>query len=135
LAVTVVEGAVQVNTGKEVKDGSFVQASAKKVSRMGPDGAALVLEGDAKLVYSRKGKKIDVATDLLQVNLSTGQVISELDMRPPVPLPTVSDSPPPPVTAPIPAADPRLYRDATVPQRADVPGPSREPIGPSPRPC
>src|SRR5438874_6391813 len=72
LAVTVVDGAVQVNTGKEVKEGCFVQASAKKVSRIGPDGATLVLEGNAKLVYSRKGKKIDVATDLLQVNLSTG---------------------------------------------------------------
>ena len=45
-----------------------------------------VQEGNAKLVYSRKGKKIDVATDLLQVNLSTGQVISELNASKPVTL-------------------------------------------------
>ena len=64
----------------------ILHASAQTVKRIGDEGATLVLEGDAKLVYVRGGKKIEVSTDLLSVNLLTGQVISELELKPVTPI-------------------------------------------------
>src|SRR5207247_3764802 len=77
--VSVAGKLIRIASGKDVKEGSFLQASAEKVTRTATDGAQLVLEGNAKLLYVRKSKKIEVSTDLLSVNLSTGQVLSEMD--------------------------------------------------------
>jgi len=102
--VAVNEKLVTITSGKKTCPGmccmqsagsstDCLQASAQKVRRIGAEGATLVLEGNAKLLYVRQGKKIDVATDLLQVNLSTGQVISELEMKPVTPLPSEVPTP------------------------------------------
>jgi hypothetical protein len=100
----VAEKLIKITSGKDVKDGDLLQATAQKVTRSGPEGATLVLEGNAKLVYSRQGKKIDVSTDLLSVSLLTGQVISELNAPKavtPIPPPGCTTSAPlPSVTAP-----------------------------------
>jgi hypothetical protein len=119
-AVTVVDKLIKITSGKDVKDGDFLQATAQKVSRIGAEGATLVLEGDAKLVYTRQGKKIDVSTDLLSVNLMTGQVISELNApKPATPIPPSdgdgSSAPPPPVTAPPAFRKPSPYEGSTQP--------------------
>jgi hypothetical protein len=80
-AVAVCESLIRLTSGKqEGRSSDFLQATAQKVSRTGPDGATVVLEGNARLVYVRKGKRIDVSTDLVSVNLATGQVISEMDV-------------------------------------------------------
>src|SRR5439155_26371420 len=67
----------------------FLQASAQKVTRIGPDGATLVLQGTAKLVYVHRGKKIDLSSDQISVNLTTGQLIIETEPPQPVPQPYV----------------------------------------------
>ena len=67
----------------------FLQASAQKVTRIGPDGATLILQGTAKLVYVRRGKKIDVSSDQISVNLTTGQLVIETEPPRPVPQPSV----------------------------------------------
>jgi hypothetical protein len=123
---------VRMTSGKDVKDGDILQATARKVTRTGSEGTTLVLEGDGKLVYVRKGKKIDVSTDLLSVNLSTGQVISELNaptpMMPPPPTPAVrpTDAPPVPATVPPvePLTSPRPLRGAGQELRTNGPLPS-----------
>jgi hypothetical protein len=102
--VTVFGKLVKITSAKDVKDGTILQASAQTVKRSGAEGATLGLEGDAKLVYVRGGKKIEVSTDLLSVNLLTGQVISEMELKPVTPI-----LPPAPL--------------ATTPQ----PGPARSP--------
>jgi len=70
---------VRLTSGKDGKEGDVFQATARSVTRTGPEGATLILKGGAKLVYVRKGKKIDVSTEMVSVNLWTGQVISEMD--------------------------------------------------------
>jgi hypothetical protein len=93
--VSIADKLIKIASGKDVKDGDFLLATAQKVTRTATDGAQLVLEGNAKLVFVRKNKKIEVSTDLLSVNLSTGQVLSEMDA--PKPVAPVQDR-----TAPIP---------------------------------
>ena len=45
-----------------------------------------MLEGDARLVYVHQGKRIRVSTDLLSVNLASGQVICEMQVKPVTPV-------------------------------------------------
>jgi hypothetical protein len=84
--VTVSGKLIKITSEKDVKGGTILHASAQTVKRIGAEGATLVLEGDAKLVYVRGGKQIEVSTDLLSVNLLTGQVISELELKPVTPI-------------------------------------------------
>jgi hypothetical protein len=129
--VSVADKLIKITSGKDVKEGSFLQASAQKVTRTSTDGAQLILEGDAKLLYVRKGKKVEVSTEVLSVNLLTGQVISELDApRPATPVPpTTTDGPaappPPPPTAPAtdPLTSPKSLRGAGTELRTDGPPP------------
>jgi hypothetical protein len=69
--VSVANNLIKISSGKDVKEGSFLQASAEKITRTATDGAQLLLEGTAKLLYVRGGKKIEVNTDLLSLNLLT----------------------------------------------------------------
>lgn len=140
--VAVAEKLVTITSGKQcpglccTPSGSSMdclRASAQKVRRVGAEGATLVLEGGAKLVYVRGGKKIEVATELLQVNLLTGQVISEMELRPVQPIPSevpTSVVPTEPQAAPKPS-----YPRGTAPETS-TPGtePAREPLTPAPRP-
>src|SRR5262245_40662917 len=87
IMVAVCENQIRLTSGKEEgRSSDFLRATARKVSRSGPDGATVILEGNAWLVYVRKGKRIDVSTDLVSVNLATGQVISEMDAPKPAPV-------------------------------------------------
>jgi hypothetical protein len=80
ITVAVSDKLIRLGSGKEEgRSSDFLQASAQKVSRTGPNGATLVLEGNARLLYVRNGRRIDVSTELLSVNLSSGQVISEMN--------------------------------------------------------
>ena len=116
VSVTVKGEMICLSAGNEsCKSACFLEATARKVSRIGHDGATLVLEGDAKLTYARGGKKVDVTTDLLSVDVSSGQVICELNAPQPTvpvtpccaetgprtgpPAPSVPGSPRPPVTS------------------------------------
>ena len=69
--MSVANNLIKISSGKDVKEGSFLQASAEKITRTATDGAQLLLEGTAKLLYVRGGKKIEVNTDLLSLNLLT----------------------------------------------------------------
>lgn len=109
VAVAVVDNLIRLTAGKdECETCAFLQATASSVSRTGPDGATLILKGDVRLVYVRKGKKIDVSAELLSLNLTTGQIISEMDapklvvpLYPPVqPVQPVTNTCPPPVSPP-----------------------------------
>jgi hypothetical protein len=87
VAVTVSDNLIRLSAGSEAcKSSCHLQATARKVSRTGPNGATLVLEGDATLSYSQNGKKIAVSTDLLSVNMVSGQVISEMQVKPVTPV-------------------------------------------------
>lgn len=83
---TVAEIQIRIALGKDCKDADCLQATADRVTRSGADGALLTLEGNAKLLFVRKGKKVDVSADRVSVNLATGQVVSDLA---PQPVPTV----------------------------------------------
>jgi hypothetical protein len=101
--VSVAGKLIKISSGKDIKDASFLQASAEKVTRTATDGAQLLLEGNAKLLYVRGGKKIEVNTDLLSVNLLTGQVLSEMDTPKPTLPPALGPaSPPPAPSSPLP---------------------------------
>ncbi len=134
--VSIADNLIKITSGKDVREGSFLQASARKVTRTGADGAQLVLEGEAKLLYVRKGKKIEVSTDLLSVNLSTGQVLSEMDAPKLVtPLPPStgtgsSDAPPPPVSSPPVSSSPRVIRSTGTERRSSEPRLSTPPARP-----
>jgi hypothetical protein len=52
----------------------YLRGSADRVTRRGPDGAVVSLEGNAKLTFSRKGTKAEVTANRISVNLATGQV-------------------------------------------------------------
>lgn len=133
VTVSVAEKEIRLASGKDVKGGDLLQASAQKITRMGVEGATLVLEGNAKLVYVRQGKKIDVSTDLLSVNLSTGQVISELEVKPVKPVP-------PPILTPAAPTEPQAGPVTTFPPRGTAAPrvretePDRDPPSLSPRP-
>ena len=116
VSVSVKGEAIRLSAGNEAcKSTCFLEASARKVSRTDANGATLVLEGDAKLTYARGGNKVDVTTDLLSVDVSSGQVICELNAPQPTvpvtpccaetgprtgpPAPSVPGSPRPPVTS------------------------------------
>jgi hypothetical protein len=82
--VAVGSNQIRVSSGKDVKGGDFLQATADRVSRSGPEGTVVILEGTAKLLYVRQGKKAEVSAERISVNLATGQVVSDLGNTTPV---------------------------------------------------
>jgi len=80
--VTVNDKLIKITSGSDIKDGTFLQATALRASRSGPDGAVVTLQGDAKLVYVRKGKKLEASAEAISVNLATGQIVSEMGVMP-----------------------------------------------------
>ncbi len=99
--VSIADKLIKITIGKDVKDGDFLQATAQKVTRTGTEGGTLVLEGSAKLVYVRKGKKLESAAEGISVNLSTGQVVSEMGA-----MPAAEDGNRPGVVSPLPPSVP-----------------------------
>ncbi len=77
---TVAGQRIQIAGGKDTVGSTFLQASADRVTRTGAEGAVVSLEGNAKLVYARNGKKADISADRIAVNLATGQITSEMDV-------------------------------------------------------
>jgi len=79
--------------GRE-EDRSTVSGSADRVTR-GNDGPTLVLEGNASLQCHRKGMKAESSADRITVNLTTGQIVSDVgpqaagstSAKPPAPRP------------------------------------------------
>jgi hypothetical protein len=62
-----------------------IQLSGDRVSRSGPDGALLTLEGNAKLLCIRKGKRAEMAADRISFHLITGHIDCEMGEQPPAP--------------------------------------------------
>lgn len=98
--VSIASTQIKISSGKDAKESSFLQATAQKLTRTGTDGAQLILEGDVKLLYVRKGKKIEVSADQVSLNLLTGQVLSEMDAPKPTAPPVLPSAPLPPATVP-----------------------------------
>ena len=135
--VSMYEKLIKVTSGSDVKDGNFLQATAQKMTRTGAEGATLVLEGGAKLVYVRKGKKLEAAAESISVNLSTGQVVSEMGAMPaaencvrPAP-PGAGPSGPPASGYPIPSTP---YYNAPAPTALPLTETSPSPAGSSAQP-
>jgi hypothetical protein len=80
--VSVADNLIKITCGKDVKEGDFLRAVARKVSRTGAEGSTLVLQGNAKLEFIRKGKKFEAAAEVITVNLVTGQVVTEMGEMP-----------------------------------------------------
>src|SRR5262249_59345926 len=80
--------------------------SALRVSRTGPKGCILTLEGEATLTLIRQGKKAELTADRISVNLVTGQVEGQIGhppQNPPVPPVTPCTSQPvAPTAMPVP---------------------------------
>jgi len=75
---TVAGKQIRVASGKEGEGSDSLRGTANCVTRSGVDGALLTLEGNAKLVYVRQGKKAEVSADRVSVNLASGQVVGEM---------------------------------------------------------
>ncbi len=85
----VVEGRqVHVRSGGPSRDS--LRGSADRVTRSGPEGAVLTLEGNAKLTVVRGGKHAELVADRVSVNLSNGHVEADVTTPPP------PATPPPP---------------------------------------
>jgi hypothetical protein len=85
IAVTVSGKHIRMRSGTDgAASPIFFEATSQRVTRAGPDGATVVLDGDAHVVYARKGKKIDVSADRISVNLVTGQLVIETEPTPPI---------------------------------------------------
>jgi hypothetical protein len=69
---------IQCGESSERTEKDNLRGSADRLARIGPDGATLVLEGNARLQCLRRGKKAEVATDRITVNLTTGHMENEL---------------------------------------------------------
>jgi hypothetical protein len=139
--VSIADKQIKITSGKDVKDGDSLQATAQKVTRVGAEGATLLLEGGAKLVYVRKGKKLEAAAEGISLNLATGQVVSEMGampaaqdcVRPPVPtapLP-LPGTPAPPVVPSYPISPAMPYSGSA----PSMPPAVTENVAPSPAPC
>jgi hypothetical protein len=89
--VSVVGQAVQVTSGEKGQEGGSLKATAERLTRSGPGGAILHLEGNATVCYVRNGKRAEVSGHTVTVNLVTGRVEVEMDS----PQPTPPSSPPP----------------------------------------
>src|SRR5687768_16462997 len=59
--------------GRAVPEDSLV-GKALRVTRTGPKGCVLSLEGQATLSLTRKGKKADLTAERISVNLLSGHV-------------------------------------------------------------
>jgi hypothetical protein len=80
-----------------VKGADCLDGVAERVTRTGGDGSVLVLEGKAKLLCMRKGKKAEIAADRILVNVTTGHIETELSWQQALPQVT----PPPPGIVPV----------------------------------
>src|SRR5205823_1265105 len=88
-----------------------LRASADRVTRSGPEGMTLTLEGNASLMLVRKGKKADLVAERISVNLTTNRVESELPGCTPPPKTTSPMVTPCPLSpAPSPAPPTGLYQ-------------------------
>ncbi len=85
---------VQVSCGKAGEGKDCLQGSATRVTRCGPDGAVLALEGNAKLCCVRKGKRAEVSAERIVIHLGTGHIESEMDWQQPPPPPVMPVTPP-----------------------------------------
>jgi hypothetical protein len=63
-----------------------IQLSANRVSRSGPDGAILTLEGNAKLLCIRKGRRAEVAAEWICLHLVTGHIDCEMGQQQSAPM-------------------------------------------------
>jgi hypothetical protein len=99
---------VHVRSGPSAQTADALRGDADRVSRSGPDGVVLTLEGHAKLTVVRNGKRAEVASDRIAVNLATGHVEADLGVEAPAPtapvLCPVNPSSPPPGSTPGPRA-------------------------------
>jgi hypothetical protein len=89
LRVSVLGKQVQAHCGaQECQAGNgcdALQLSADRVSRSGPDGALLTLEGNAKLLCIRRGKRAEMAAEQISFHLVTGHIDCEMGQQPPAP--------------------------------------------------
>jgi hypothetical protein len=93
-----------------------LRGTSDRVSRSGPDGQVLTLEGNARLVVVRKGKRAELVSDRIAVNLATGRVEADLggSTPPAAPYPAVTPCAPPP-PPPLPPLSPATIRRGTEP--------------------
>jgi hypothetical protein len=127
--VTVSDKRINVESGIEPQIGNThdsLRASADRVTRAGPDGMTLTLEGNARLMLVRKGKKADLVAERIAVNLVTWHVESDLTGSVP-PSPLIG---PPCSVTPCPATS---YPVGTAPLApSTTPNQGTEPEGPPP---
>jgi hypothetical protein len=92
-----------------------LKGSADRVVRSGPDGAAVTLEGNAKLVIVRRGTRAELVSHRISVNLASGHVEAEITGQPVPTTPAPSTSyPVTPCSPPLPpAVTPATYRGGT----------------------
>lgn len=76
---------VRITSGKDVKNADTLDGTADRVVRSTTDGGFLTLEGNAKFFCSRHGKKMEATADRISINLTTGQIVSEMGPQLPVP--------------------------------------------------
>jgi hypothetical protein len=123
-AVAVSGREIRVTSGAEGAD--HLTATALRVTRGGPAGALVTLEGSAHLVCVRQGKRAEITAERIAVNLATGQIQSEMGPAA-VPQPPAPSPAPPPVvpasTCPAPATPAIPY---------STPSYSSGPVAPSP---
>src|SRR5262249_17384372 len=107
LVLVSVEGKqVQLRAGADCRDGGdrdCFGASADRVTRGGPGGATLTLEGKAKLRWTRKGKSTEAAAGGVAVNRLSGHVEAEVGAPPAI-------APPPPEPTPVSPCSPATLR-------------------------
>jgi hypothetical protein len=96
--------------------------SALRVSRNGPKGCVLTLDGDATLTLVRQGKKAEITADRVSVNLVTGQVEGQIGHPPQEPqvVPCTNSPPPGPPADPVPTCT-TASPDGHTPARACLP--------------
>lgn len=97
---------VRITSGKDVKNADTLDGTADRVVRSTTDGGFLTLEGNAKFFCSRHGKKMEATADRISINLTTGQIVSEMGPQLPVPQvqPVYTPDCPIPPTVPAPAS-------------------------------
>lgn len=69
---------ISITGGKDEARDYLLRGTGDRLTRSGVDGALLTLDGHAKLLYVRQGKRAEVSADHISVNLASGQVVSEM---------------------------------------------------------
>jgi hypothetical protein len=61
-------------SGKQIQlSGSFMKATANRLTRFGPEGC-IVLEGGVKLKYDKSGQKAEIAAEKVMIGVTDGHL-------------------------------------------------------------